>query len=199
MKIHQVIQKSEEWHEIRKGKMTASEATAIATNGAGLKTYVYNIISKKHSTQPPKEIKSPDIERGNELEEQARVLYELETGNKVEEVGFIELDEFIGCSPDGLIGEDGGLEIKCPNDANFLRQLFEPIPKKYIWQIQCCLFITKRSWWDYVAYNPNFKNPLFIKRVEPDEVAFKKLEKGLESGKNQIKAIEKGAANYLTK
>lgn len=124
MKIHkQIIQRSEEWHNLRKGKLTASEAQTIAANGKELETYVYEIITEKYSNNKDT-YTSKDMQRGIELEEQARMTYEIEN-EKVEEVGFIELDEFVGCSPDGLILEEGGLEIKCVNDVNFFKLLID--------------------------------------------------------------------------
>lgn len=188
MKIHNCEQKSEEWHAIRKGKMTASNATAIGNCGKGLETYTKEIVRKELSSKID-DYSNKDFERGNELEPVAREMYELEKDVKVEQVGFIEYDEFTGCSPDGLVGEDGGSEIKCPDDKIYFDYLLEKekaISSDYQWQCQMNLFITGRKWWDLIIYNPNFKKSMFIFRILPDTDKFKALEKGLAVGREQI-------------
>lgn len=187
MKIHEMEQGSNEWFEIRKLKMTASNAQAIATAGVGLETYITNLVSEYLSSAEKEKFNNEHTERGHELEETARALYELEKGEKVEEVGFIELDEYIGCSPDGLIGKDGGLEIKCPSDSVYFKQIIEnKIPSNYRWQVQMNLYITRRKWWDLVFYNPNFQKNMIIYRIFPNEDDFIKLGNGLEKGKEII-------------
>jgi dihydrofolate reductase len=131
------------------------------------------------------------MERGVELEEAARMTYELEH-DRVEEVGFIELDEFAGCSPDGLIGKDGGIEIKCPNDVNFFKLLVDgekAIDAKYLWQVQMCLLVSERKWWDLTFYNPNFDKNMLVFRITPELAKQEKLIMGIEKGKNIIKNI----------
>lgn len=130
------------------------------------------------------------IERGNELEPLARDIYELKTGNEVEQVGFVQSDEHVGCSPDGLIGEDGLVEIKCPNDYNhykIIRDGEDGIKSKYLWQVQMQLMVTGRDWCDLVYYNPNFPESIVKFRIEPDEEKFENLEKGIKSGVEMIK------------
>ena len=125
MKIHNFKQGTDEWLGVRLGKFTASTATAIAAKGAGLNTLVFEKVAEALTGKPKPSFTNPDIERGNELEEMARNSYELETGKKVVEVGFCELDENTGASPDGLSGDKGLIEIKCKNDANFAKFLYD--------------------------------------------------------------------------
>ena len=125
MKTYNMEQRTPEWFEIRKGKMTASNAQAIGANGAGLKTYIYTLMAEKFSNNKVS-FSNADTERGVELEENARLTYQI-AHHDVQEVGFIEMDEFVGCSPDGLIEEDGGIEIKCVNDVNFLKLIVDGI------------------------------------------------------------------------
>lgn len=181
-------QRSPEWFEIRKGKMTASNAQCIAANGKGLESYIIALLAEKYSNN--KEVyTNSDMERGVELEEQARMTYEIEN-EKVEEVGFIVHDEYSGCSPDGLIGEDGGVEIKCHSDVNHFKMIMDrKIDPKYLAQIQMCLLITGRQWWDYVAYNPNFDKSLIVIRIFPELVMQEKLIIGIEKGKNLIQEL----------
>lgn len=192
MKLHQMEQLSEEWFEIRKGKMTASNAQAIGNNGKGLDTYIIEIMSDYYSSGEKESYTNPDIERGIELENTAREIYELDNDYKIEQVGFIELNKYVGCSPDGLIGKDGGIEIKALKDSKHFKMILngeKEIESKYIWQIQMNLFITGRKWWDYVSYNPNFEKSLMVFRIEPDQKKFEKLKEGIENGTQQIKDI----------
>lgn len=190
MIIHNVEQKSDEWFKLRELRMTASHAQAIGNCGAGLDSYIYQKLSEYYSTAKKEIYTNEDLERGNELEDEARSIYELNTNTEVEQVGFIEYSESVGCSPDGLINDDGGIEIKCPNDLNYFKLLVDfKIKSDYMWQIQMNLLITGRNWWDYVVYNPNFKKDIIIERIEPNKEMFEKLLKGFDKGEKLIKEI----------
>lgn len=194
MKIHNCEQLSDEWFAIRKGKMTASHAQAIGNNGKGLDTYIMQIMSEYYSSGERESYTNADIERGIELEYLARDIYELKNKVKVEQVGFIEHNEFVGCSPDGLIGEDGGIEIKALKDINHFKMSVngeKEIESKYIWQIQMNLFITGRKWWDFVSYNPNYKKSLIVFRIKPNEEKFEDINYGIEIGEKKIKELIK--------
>ena len=192
MKIHKMEQRSDEWFEIRKGKMTASEAQCISANGKGLETYAYKVVAEKYSSNH-ESFSNRHTERGVELEESAKMTYEIEK-EAVEIVGFIEMNEFAGCSPDGLVGSDGGLEIKCPDDVGYFKILVDrekAIESKYLWQVQMCLLISERKWWDLMFYNPNFEQNNVIFRIYPELSKQEKLIMGIEKGKNIIKELEK--------
>lgn len=190
MKVYDCQQGTPEWLDIRKGKLTGSNAQAIASNGKGLETLAYEIMAESYSKNTER-YTNEDMERGHELEDMARNLYTLETGNVVKQVGFVERDEYVGCSPDGIIGEEGGLEIKCPNDKNHLyTAITGEYDKKYYWQVQMTLLITGRQWWDLVFFNPNLPKELLITRLIPESQAFDKLEKGLGKGIELIKQIK---------
>jgi len=194
MKIKNNPQGSDAWKADRMGRMTASHAQAIQGKGKGLETYVYQKVAERISGKIEDKYSNPDMERGNELENTARVSYEMETGNKVEQVGFCELNENIGASPDGFIGKDGLIEIKCPRDYNYVRVLFtNEVSKEYQWQIQMQLYITDRKWCDYVVFHENFNN-LIIIRVKRDEEMIEKIKEGLASGVKMIKKILKKVA-----
>src|SRR5574343_710043 len=125
MKIINVTQGTQQWFDCRLGHFTASNAQAIANNGKGLETLVFEKVAEKLTRKQKESYTNPDIDRGHELEGMARSNYEIETGSKVVEVGFCELDEYVGCSPDGFVGDDGLVEIKCKNDANYVKYLYE--------------------------------------------------------------------------
>lgn len=191
MKTYTMDQRSDEWFNIRKGKLTASNAQPISANGKGLETYVYQLLAEKYSNNT-EHYTNADLERGIELEDSARMTYEIEN-EKVKEVGFVG-DEFIGCSPDGFVGKDGGIEIKCPNDIRFFRILVDgekAIDTAYLWQVQMTLYITKREWWDLVFYNPNFNNNILVFRITPDLAKQEKLQIGINKGIELIKKLNK--------
>jgi len=197
MKTHNFEQQTPEWFAIRQKKLTASHAQAIASAGKGLDTYVSELMSDYYSSGENENYTNKDMERGNELEPLARTMYELETGNELDEVGFVEVDEYSGFSPDGLYKEVGGVEVKSLNDKNHFQVILnglKAVDKKHIWQIQMSLLLSKRVWWDLILYNPNFKKSLLIFRIEPDKEMQDKLLIGIEKGKEMIKEIEKKIA-----
>jgi putative phage-type endonuclease len=193
MKIHNLPQQSKEWFEIRVGKMTSSHTQAIANQGKGLDTYITELMAEYYSSGEKEQFSNKHTDRGNELEPLAREMYELETGNKVEQVGFCEYNEFSGVSPDGFVNVDGLIEIKAIDDVGYFKYLLngdKEIDSKYIWQVQMQLMVTNRQWCDFVAYNPNYKKSLFIHRIYPDLEKFKEIKKGLEIGKQKILDIK---------
>jgi len=201
MKTHNVLQQTPEWFELRKQyPLTASNATAIASAGAGLETLVWTKMAEKYSTAKQEGYTNKDMERGNELEPQARSIYELETGNKVVEVGFVtneDISPVAGASPDGLVNEDGNLEIKCPTDVKYIKMIAESkttgtftVESSYMWQMQMQMLMEDRKWTDYVVYNPNFEQSLLVQRIELDEVMIEKLKVGLKKGEALIKEVE---------
>ena len=199
--IHKVEQRSEEWHALRRQfPLTASEAQAIATNGKGLETLVWEKMSKRYSSAPEETYTNDDMARGVELEDQARSLYELERDVEVETVGFItnpSVSSVGGASPDGLVNGDGLLEIKCPNDTKFFRMLVEGIvvEPQYEWQMQMQMLFTERKWVDLALYNPNFKESFLVVRVKADKEKQKALIAGLKKGEAIIKEIKSKLTN----
>jgi hypothetical protein len=114
------------------------------------------------------------MNRGRALEEEARDWYELQRDVEVERVGFILRDEQnAGCSPDGLVGADGGLEIKCPSAAVHVGYLLDSVGEAYRCQVQGSLWITGRAWWDVLSYHPSL--PKALVRVERDEAFIEAL------------------------
>lgn len=187
-----IIQQTPEWFEVKKLKMGASHAGVIMANGKGLDTYVKELLADYYSEGEKEIYTNTDIQRGIELEPLARELYSIKTGNDVIEVGGYEFDKYTFVSPDGLVGDDGGVEIKCHSDKVFVELLLhEVIDPKYYAQIQMNLFCTGRKWWDYVGYNQNIKPYIYIKRIEPDSVSFEKIEKGLKTGKELLLKYKK--------
>lgn len=204
----ELVQGTPEWHKVRELKFTASKADAIATNGKGLDTLVKELLSEYYSSQEFNEYtqkyKSEDMQRGNDFESMSRMVYEMETGYTVKEVGFVERSKYIGCSPDGMIESEKGLiEIKNHSDNKFIELLLtEKIDPKYIKQMQYQLWVTGYNWVDYFGFNPNFNPNFYKERFYPDEDMFKKFELGVAEGirllqngldilKDKVKVLEK--------
>lgn len=191
MKVYNFEQRSPEWHEVRKLKMTASNAACIAEAGQGLKTYAKNLC-KEIFLKERKFFINENIQRGIDLEDKAIEMYSNQTGNIVRKVGFVEYNAFVGCSPDGFVTtnklEDGLAEAKCPSDdVHFNLLLTDKIDKKYLWQMQMQMLICGREWCDYIAYNENHIENLYIKRIYADKEMQNKLKKGFVVGEKLIK------------
>jgi len=173
-------QGSDEWHEIRRGKIGGTSCATILVNGrgakklgAGAQTMVYKKAAEFY-TEPDDVYVNAAMQRGTELEPLARKRYEDETFQNVVEVGYISRNEFLGVSPDGLVGENGGVEIKCPGAAEFLRFMdTQVIKKEYFYQCQWAMYLTGREWWDFIYFHPDFEPAdLIIQRQTPDEKTF---------------------------
>jgi len=190
IQYHNIEQGTDEWFGLRKGKLTASNATAIGANGAGLKTYCKEIVLELIGVEK-EYYTNADIERGNDLENIARSAYEFQTGNTIKEVGFITNDLYLnsGMSPDGLIDDNGGCEIKARNNNKHFSLILGETKEIPFNQIQMSLLISEREWWDFISFNPNFNKPLFIKRVYPDLAYFEKLKNGIIKGNELIKSM----------
>ena len=194
MQIHNLKQGSQDWFSVRKGKFTASKAHTVSVGGKGLETLCLEKTAELLSSAMTESYTNEAIEHGKLMESEARSIYELEKDVEVKEVGFCEYSEFIGCSPDGLVGDDGLIEIKCPTDKVYTQYLIDrEIKTEYFWQMQMQMLITCRSWCDYVVYNSNFEKSIIIERVFASEECFDKLKsgfaKGIETIKNNLEKI----------
>jgi hypothetical protein len=143
--------------------------------GEGAHTYAKKIAGDAIQEHFEEGYTSYAMEQGNLLEPVAIEEYEKITFSEVDSFGFISLpgNDFIGGSPDGLIANYGGIEAKCPQPAQHIEMLLsEEVSADYVDQIQGLLLITQRKWWDFISYNPNFKEGFRIKtiRVLPDKV-----------------------------
>lgn len=191
MQVHNMEQHSEEWYNIRLGKLTASNAKTIAVAGQGLETLCYELAAEILTKHRKEGYTNAAMEQGNALEDNARTLFELQTGYTVEQVGFVEEDEYCGCSPDGFIlNRTSGIEIKCPQDNTYAKYLYDgEIKPEYYAQMQMQMLLTGCSYWYYVVFNPNFDESIVIKKVEADKEFQTKLRLGIQKGELFIKTI----------
>lgn len=167
-----MIQGTDEWLQARLGVVTASNFSKVFTTTGKLSTsregLINQLIAENLTNQPTDFFKSDAMARGNELEPQARAMFEVMMGVDVEEVGLIKLkDHEIGCSPDGLF-DDTGIEIKCPLPAthcSYLRS--NKLPSTYVQQVQGTMFVLGLERYYFMSFHPEMK-PLIIE-VKRDE------------------------------
>lgn len=182
MKILKLEQGTPEWLQARLGCPSGSGfsklVTSSGTPSSSAETYINQLIAECITGESTFMQKTEWMERGNELEPFARMNYELETDNEVTEVGFCMPDNNLRCgvSPDGLVGDVGGIEIKCPKPSTHVKYLRkQKLPNEYKAQVMGCLWITEREWWDFISYNEVMPN--LVIRVYRDEEYIKQLER----------------------
>ena len=179
-------QNSLEWLVARAGIPTASEFDNLVTpdfklrTGEMPKTYLAAKIGEAWLGGPLPGSMTLDMEFGKILEEEALPGYEFQTGERIARVGLITTDDGrIGCSPDGLIGDDGGIEVKCPAIKTAVKYLLNgELPKDYAAQVHGGMLVTGRKWWRFVCYCRNF--PSLILTVQRDEEIQSKLSEALQ-------------------
>ena len=171
-----IEQGSDEWKRIRAGKVTASRVSDVVAKtksgpSASRATYMGELLAERLTGQTAERFKSPAMQWGNDTEADARAAYSFYTGQDVAEIGFVDHPTVAmsGASPDGLVGDNGLVEIKCPNVSTHVETLLVgSIPNKYrtqmMWQLAC----TGRRWCDFVSYDPRLPEHmrLFVRRVE---------------------------------
>ena len=167
-------QRSEEWHAARRGIPTASNFGCILTPTGKPSTqaegYMLKLLAAWATGKTEDAYQNAWMERGSEIEAEARDWYEFHSDADVQQVGLVYRDEtrLVACSPDGLV-PDGGFECKCPAGSTQVGYLLDGrLPMKYIPQVQGSMYVTGRKWWDFLSYHPDFTKQLLI-RVERDE------------------------------
>ena len=190
MIYHNIAQNSEEWFALRTGKFTAStfKDLFMKETTQGYQDAIYKVAFERMTNESPESFTSNWMERGTELEPEAREWYELETYNKVHNGGFFILNDWVGASPDGLIGDNGLVEIKCPKYSTIIKYLLDKeLPKNYYYQVHGQLLVTDRKWCDFVAYHPKFQN--LIIRVERDKKADEQILLQLQKAIKEVEQI----------
>jgi hypothetical protein len=185
VKIHNVEQGSLEWMQARLGVLTASEFGEFMTTEFALrkgetpKTYMCKKLYERLTRKPLPMFSSKAMEQGSMMEPEAVPSFELDHDVDVQRVGFITSDcGRYGCSPDGLIGDDGGIEIKCPAPWTHIKYLTEGrLPADYVTQVHGSMFVTGRNWWWFYSYCRDL--PPFALKVERDEESMAAIEKAI--------------------
>lgn len=180
-------QRSPEWFAARLGKVTASRVSDVMAKGRGSApsatraTYMGQLAAERLSGNPSEGFSSAAMEWGTETEPQARIAYEFMTDATVVEVGSIDHPEIamFSASPDGLVGDAGLIEVKCPNSATHIRTLTGGgIDRKYLLQMQVQMAVTGREWCDFVSFDPRMpaEMQLHVERVKRDPDLIEEIE-----------------------
>ena len=182
-----LVQGSPEWLAIRCGKVTASRVADVVAKtktgyGSSRANYAAELIAERLTGQPAVAFTNMALQRGTELEPEARSAYGLHANCDVVEVGFVPHPTISdsGASPDGLVGDEGLVECKCPNTANHLETLLGgSIKNNYLLQCQWQLACTGRKWVDFCSYDPRLGGSmcLFVKRLYRDDAVISELER----------------------
>ena len=195
MNSKDIKQGTPEWLQARLGCLTASKANdaCAAESTAAYQNYLWQLVAERETQAVEESFVSADMERGSELEPVARAAYEAHTGSFVTQTGFWLHPEikWFGASPDGLVGDDGLIEIKCPRTSTHLRYRSEgKVPTKYKRQMICQLLCTGRKWVDFVSFDNRVRESkqLFIVRYTPTE---KEITELLESVQKFLQNVEK--------
>ena len=186
-------QNTAEWRQARAGIPTASSFATVLAKGKGggesvtRRTYLYQLAGEIITGTPAETYSNAHMERGKELEPEARTMYEFMEGQKVQQVGFIRNGR-AGCSPDGLVGADGMAEIKTKLPAIMVATMMrDDPPPEHKPQLQGQLWIAEREWVDFCAYWPGF--PLVTFRVHRDEAYIKTLAEAVDQFNTELDAI----------
>jgi putative phage-type endonuclease len=174
-----IEQGSPEWQILRVGKVTASRLTDVLATikdgeAATRRTYRTQLVAERLTGKKEESYSSEAMRWGVDQEPFARAAYEIATSSFVDQVAFVDHPtiEMFGCSPDGLVGDNGLIEIKCPNTTTHLSYLeADKPPKQYMAQMMAQMSCTGRDWCDFVSFDPRLPSglQLFITRVERDD------------------------------
>lgn len=195
-----VVQGSAAWLEARCGRITASRIADVLAvlkkggEGADRRNYRIELVAERLSGRTEDHYVSPEMEWGTLLEDEARTAYEMETGEMVETVGLIlhPTFDYAAASPDGLVGDKGGIEIKCPKTTTHIKwMLAGTVPEEHaaqcLWNMACA----ERDWWDFVSYDPRLPDGLriFTVRMHRDEELVFAIQAGVCEFNEEVDAL----------
>ncbi len=193
MKKHSVEQRTEEWHHLRKGKVTGTTLKALMGTPRARQEALYEVLAERLTVGVEMDYENA-MERGNRLESEAVAMFELETGKQVDTVGLCEdeTNQNIANSPDGLIGDDEAVEIKCMGGKNHVKMwLTNEVPEEYEWQVVQYFIVNpelKKLY--FVGYNPDIPiHQMHIIEILREEVQ-EKIEKGREAQEKFLVEVE---------
>jgi putative phage-type endonuclease len=204
-RIEAVQQGSEAWHQMRLGKVTASRVADLLAKtktgpSASRGNYLIELALQRVTKTIEESYTNAAMEWGTQTEPQARVAYEVKTGNFVDQVAFIDHPTIagFGCSPDGIVAADGLIEIKCPNSATHWSYIKanEP-PNKYFIQMQAQMAVTGAKWCDFVSFDPRMpeRSQLLVVRVmrDPEYILYMEAEivQFLKEVEKEVQLMEK--------
>ena len=194
----EIKQGTEEWHQIRLGKVTASRVADVMSKvktgeSAGRKNYKMDLVVERLTNNPTSSFSSPAMQWGTETEPLARMAYEAKFGLFVDQVAFCNHPTIknFGCSPDGVVG-DGLIEIKCPNTTTHIEYLMGGIPPaKYVPQMQTQMACTGARWCDFVSFDPRLPSELqlIVIRLNRDDAYIQEIEAEVKQFLEEVEQI----------
>lgn len=194
----ELIQGSEEWLKIRLGKVTASRVSDVIAKtksgySASRANYMAELIAERLTGEAAPRFTNAAMEWGTANEDEARNAYCFMRNCDVTQVGFVHHPAITmaGASPDGMVGDDGLLEIKCPNTSTHIDVFMaDQVPSKYIPQMQWQMACTGRAWCDFVSYDPRMPAHLrlYKTRVERDDALIASIEKEVTAFLSELEA-----------
>lgn len=191
MKEHfEISQGTEEWNQIRCGRFTASVIPTLFMKEStkGYQDAIKRIAYERTAGRPVESFKSEWMTRGNELEAAAIEEYQATEFCDVVRIGFVEVDEWCGCSPDGYVREDGMIQVKCPKWNTFFDyRTIADIDKDYIIQCQTEMLFSGRKWNDLYIYDPYLESKKF--RILPDEAMQLDILARIEKAKGEVESL----------
>jgi len=191
--IIQCQQGTNSWFEAKLGKVSASNFSKVLNKGTSRGLYMRKLAAEKLTGITQTSYTNENMETGLELEGFAREYYGLANSCKIEQVGFIQMNDWVGASPDGLIGKDGLLEIKCPIPSTHIENIIRAkMPTCYIPQVQGQLLVTGRKWCDFISYSPQITSrPFYSIRINRDDKYIKILKVAIEQFVAELKDLIK--------
>lgn len=202
--IYDHEQRSPEWYAARCGLVTASTVGKLLTptlkvaDNETSRALVASLAAERITGETEPSFMNDDMMRGVLHEPIARDRYAEVNEVEVNEVGFLVRDDWgfqLGASPDGLIGDDGGLEVKCPRaKTHILTIISDKVPAHYLAQVQASLLVSGRKWWDYVSFCAGL--PLWTKRVYPDPAWQEAIVAAVAAFEERVADL---TSNYLTR
>lgn len=194
---YEIEQGTDEWHALRRGRITASTIDCLLTasgkpaDNATSRAALYKLLGERLTGESEPSHYNDDMARGHLLEPYARDIYARHYGRPVRQCGFIVAtlgNVEIGYSPDGLVGDDGLQEIKSPRAKKHLQALLtDTVPPEYISQVQTGLAVSGRQWCDFISYCPGL--PLFTHRCWRDEARIAQLITAAQAAEEQLAGL----------
>lgn len=190
----------EAWRRERAGYVSASrfgDVIAFGKNGQPLKArqdYLAEIVTERLTGEPYSMILAPSLGWGNDVEPYAKIAYQVETGNVIEDVQLVKHPDiaWVACTPDGLIDNDGGYESKCPASSMVhLQTWLNGMPTEHQPQVQGGMWITGRKWWEFVSYDPRMPRNirLYRQRIARDDTYIANLDEQVRAFLKEVDAM----------
>ena len=196
--IH-IEQGTDDWKRARLGYVSASNLDAVMAKGKSgeavtRKNYKTRIVAERLTGDIGDSYSNAAMEWGVQTEAQAAMAYEVSKETFLDKTGFWKHNQiqWLGCSPDRLVGNDGLVEIKCPNTTTHIDYwLAKKVPSEYVKQVQGQLWVMEREWCDFVSFDPRLpeKNRLLIVRAYRDEEFIKQMQQEVEQFLNEVEAL----------